>query len=72
MTFTVTLDENSTPIVTIQSLQLGGMDLPDSIKESFDAAINQSISNSLTSGLEGRTIESIVIDDHLITIVASN
>jgi hypothetical protein len=72
MTFSVSLDQNSTPLVTIQTLQLGGMDVPDSIKQSFDAAINQSIANSLTSGLEGRTIQSISIEDHLITIVASN
>lgn len=72
MTFSVALDDNANPVVTIQTLQLGGMDLPDSIKESFNTAINQSITSSLASGLEGKTIESIIIDDGLMTIITTN
>lgn len=72
MTFSVTLDNESNPLVTIQTLQLGGMDLPDSIRDSFSVAINQSMSSSMTSSLEGQTIKSIIIDDHLITIITSN
>jgi hypothetical protein len=72
LTFTVTLDASATPVVTVQSLQLGGMDLPESVKKSFSDTINLNISSSLTSGLEGRTIQSITIDDGLITIQTSN
>lgn len=72
MTFTVTLDADSNPVVTVQTLQIGGMDLPDSFKTSINDAINLSIGNSLSSGLEGRTIKAIVIDDGYISVQTTN
>jgi hypothetical protein len=72
MTFTVSLDESKNPLVTVQTMQIGGMDLPDSFKTSINDAINLSIGNSLASGLEGRTIESITIDNGFITVQTTN
>jgi len=72
MTFTVTVDAESNPVVTVQTLQIGGMDLPDSFKTSINNAINLSIGSSLSSGMEGRTIKSISVDDGFITVETTN
>jgi hypothetical protein len=68
LTFSVALDASSNPVVTIESMKIGGMDLPKSMQQSFGEAINQSISGSIIEDLEGRTIKSIVIDNGSITI----
>lgn len=72
MTFTVSLDADSNPVVTVQTLQIGGMDLPDSFKSSINNAINLSIGTSLSNGMEGRSIQAIVIDDGYITVETTN
>ena len=71
LSFSVKLDEAGTPVISIDTMQLGGVDLPDSIKESITTSINQSITSSIMAGLEGNIIQSITIDDGFITILAT-
>jgi hypothetical protein len=70
--FSVMVSTDGTPIVTIVRMQIGEMDLPDSMKTQFSALINQSISESMVGELGGRSIQSINIDNGLMTIQTSN
>ena len=69
--FSVALDANATPVVTIVTMKIGDLELPEAVKTQFSIIINQSISESMQGELGGRTIQSITIDDGLMTIQTS-
>jgi len=70
--FSVDVSVDGTPIVTIVKMQIGDVELPESMKTQFSTVINQSISDSMQSQLGGRSIQSITIDNGLMTIQTSN
>jgi hypothetical protein len=72
LSFTITVSDDGTPVVSIQTMQIGGMDLPSSIKGQFDQVVNQQISTSLSAGMNGKTIKAITIDNGLISIQTTN
>lgn len=69
MTLTVTLDSGSNPVIEVQTLQLNGSNLPDSVKSSISDSLNQSIGPMITNSLKGKTIQSISIENGFLTIV---
>lgn len=66
--FLVSVDANGTPIVTINTMRIGEMDLPEAIRNQFSVTINQSISTSMANELGGRKIQSITIDNGVMSI----
>jgi hypothetical protein len=72
MTFTVDVSVDGSPIIAIDRMEIGGMGFPQSMKDLFSTTINQSISQSIEEELDGRTLQSVSIDDGKMTIQTTN
>jgi len=70
--FSVSVSLEGTPVVGIESMKLGGMDIPEALRVQFASAINAAITSSLLSEMNGRTIQTITIEDGRMTIVSGN
>lgn len=70
--FSVTVDGAGIPVINVEEMKVGGMNLPQSMKDQFSTLVNQSISSSIVEQMGGRTIKSITIDDGKMTIESTN
>jgi hypothetical protein len=70
--FTVSVSPEGTPVVGVESMKIGNMEVPEALRDQFAAAINNSITTSLVSEMNGRTIQSITIEDGRMTIISGN
>lgn len=66
--FSIRLDENNTPLVTIQSLKLNSTEMPQFVIDQISAMINTSIGSSISKELNGRSIKQITLGDGKIII----
>ncbi len=69
--FSVGIGMDGSPEISIIKMEIGGMDLPQSMKAQFSATINESIVQAMKNELGGRTIQSVLIDDGRMTIQTS-
>ena len=72
VTFAVDISVDGSPIIAIDRMEIGGMGFPQSMKDLFSTTINQSISQALEEELDGRTLQSVTIDDGKMTIQTTN
>ena len=72
VSFSVNVDDQGNPVVSVASMKLADVDVPQAFQEQLAAAINDAIASSIVEQLGGRTIQSIVIDDGRMTIVTGN
>jgi hypothetical protein len=67
----INLDKNNNPLIDIKSLKLNNDNLPGFVVDQFSGIINSSISSSISSELNGRSINQITLSDGKITIITN-
>lgn len=70
--FSVDVNSQGIPVIDLKDFKVGGINLPQSMKDQFSTLVNQSISSSIIEQMGGRTIKSITIDDGMMTIESTN
>jgi hypothetical protein len=64
----VAVDGNGLPAYTLEEAELGPVALPDDLRSQIEAELDRAFRGMTGSSLEGVTIESIIIQDGLMTI----